>query len=83
MENYIKKYLTEHRGDIVEMLKDIASIPSVKGVPTEAAPFGEGCKRVLERTKEIYDSEGFEVAYGEDFKYLKVTTDGDEKLIGI
>ena len=83
MENYIKNYLTEHRGDIVEMLKDIASIPSVKGVPTEAAPFGEGCKRVLERTKEIYGSEGFEVAYGEDFKYLKVTTDGDEKLIGI
>ncbi len=83
MENSIKKYLKEHRQDIVEMLKELSSIPSVKGVPSDGAPFGEGCKRVLEKIKEIHDSEGFDTAFGEDYKYLKSITKGEEKLIGI
>ena len=83
MKNAIKNYLKEHREDIVDMLKDVSSIPSVKGVPSEGAPFGEGCKRVLEKTREIHKSEGFDTAFSEDNKYLKSTTEGDEKLIGI
>ena len=60
MQEKIRNYIQQHKGEIVDTLKELIRIPSVRGEAEENAPFGEECARVLEFTQRLYESNGFD-----------------------
>ena len=58
----IHDYIQWHKTEIVDTLKELIRIPSVKGEAEENAPFGAECARVLEFTKNLYEDNGFDTA---------------------
>ena len=48
----IHNYVQNHKDEIVETLKELIKIPSVRSEAEENAPFGEECARVLKFTQE-------------------------------
>ena len=56
----IHDYVQMHRKEIVETLKELIKIPSVKGEAEDNAPFGKECARALEFIQKLYESYTFE-----------------------
>ena len=56
----IHDYIQQHKGEIVDTLKELIRIPSVRGEAEDNAPFGKECARVLEFTQRLYESYTFE-----------------------
>lgn len=66
----IHDYIQRHKGEIVETLKELIRIPSVRGEAEENAPFGKECARVLEFAQKLYESNGFDTELDTDGGYL-------------
>lgn len=60
MKNRIHDYIQEHKKELVDTLKELIKIPSVRGELKENAPFGAECARVLEFTQKLYEKYGFD-----------------------
>ena len=56
----IKEYVSAHSIEIVEMLKELVRIPSVRDEAMPGAPFGKECSDVLLCTEALYKKYGFE-----------------------
>lgn len=56
----IHDYIQRHKGEIVDTLKELITIPSVRGEAEEKTLFGKECARVLEFTQRLYESYTFE-----------------------
>lgn len=54
----IKKYLDEHQSEMLEDLKKLIEIPSVRSIKQHDAPFGENCARVIKRAEKIISGAG-------------------------
>ncbi len=64
----IRKWVTAHMQDLTETLKIICRIPSVAQTEhPDAAPYGEGCKRVLRKMLRMGEEEGFTTRNYEDY----------------
>ena len=57
----IHDYIQGHKREIVDTLKNLIAISSVRGEAEETAPFGRECARVLEFTQKLYDENGFDM----------------------
>lgn len=79
----IHDYIQRHKGKIVDTLKELIRIPSVKGEAEENAPFGEECARVLEFTQKLYKSNGFETELDVNGGYLLSYYGEDRKSLGL
>ena len=66
----IRKYLTEHREEIVKTLMELIKISSVRGDAAESSPFGEACAAALKYTKSLYEKSGFDCELDGDGGYL-------------
>ena len=66
----IHDYIQQHKGEIVDTLKELIRIPSVRGEAEDNAPFGKECARVLEFTQRLYESYTFETELDVDGGYL-------------
>ena len=60
MQEKIHDYIHQHKDEIVNILKELIRIPSVRSEAKENAPFGAECARVLEFTQRLYESYTFE-----------------------
>ena len=69
-EEQIHDYIQKHKREIVDTLKDLIKIPSVRGEAAENAPFGKECARVLEFTQNLYESNGFDTELDTEGGYL-------------
>lgn len=83
MNNRIQVYLNEHRDEIVNTLKELVKIPSIRGEAEENAPFGKACADVLEFTKSLYAKNGFNTELSQDGGYLLSYFGDGEKTLGI
>jgi len=76
-------YIDSHKSDIVESLKALVRIPSVRGEASSDAPYGNACAEALEFCKELYCTNGFECEIDRDGGYLLSYLGNGEKDIGI
>ena len=79
----ICEYVIARKSEIVETLKELLRIPSVRGEAEEEAPFGKECARALEYTKALYEKYGFDTELDADGGYLLSYYGGGEKSLGL
>ena len=79
----IHNYIREHKEEIVNTLKELVKIPSVRGEKAKGAPFGKACKDVLEYTEKLYRENGFETELDYEGGYLLSYYGKGEKSLGL
>ena len=79
----IKNYIASHRDEILELLKELIRIPSVRGKAEKDAPFGKECARVLEFIEKLYRNSGFETELDQNGGYLLSYFGKGEKSLGL
>lgn len=79
----IREYINFHKSEIVETLKALIRISSVRGEASPDAPYGKACAEALEFCKELYRTNGFECELDRDGGYLLSYLGNGEKDIGI
>ena len=79
----IHDYIQRHKGEIVDTLKELIRIPSVRGEAEDNAPFGKECARVLEFTQRLYKNNVFETELDVNGGYLLSYYGDDRKSLGL
>lgn len=80
----IRNYFENCRSEIIESIKKLVEIPSVRGEAEENAPFGKYCAEALNTVKKMYEDSGFETElYEKDGYLLSYYRGGDKKRIGM
>lgn len=79
----IHSYIQNNKDEILNTLKELVKIPSVRGKAEEKAPFGKACREVLEYTQKLYRENGFETELDENGGYLLSYYGKGEKSLGI
>lgn len=79
----IHAYIQAHKEEIIETLKELIKIPSVRGDAVENAPFGIECARILEFAEKLYKNNGFETEIDPIGGYLLSYFGKGEKTLGI
>ena len=69
-EKEIHEYVCTHKTEIVDTLKELIRIPSVRGEAKEHAPFGNACAEALRYAESLYAQNGFDTALDADGGYL-------------
>lgn len=59
----IHEYIIAHKDTIVQALKELLKIPSVREEATENAPFGQPCADILAHIRMLYAQNGIETDY--------------------
>lgn len=77
----IKKYLTEHQSDMLDDLRSLVEIPSVRDCEKPDAPFGENCARVIKRAEKMISDAGFKTK--NTGNYILTADLGDDVELGI
>jgi succinyl-diaminopimelate desuccinylase len=79
----IHNYVQNHKDEIVETLKELIKIPSVRSEAEENAPFGKECARLLRLIEQLYKDNGFETELDSNGGYLLSYYGKGEKTLGI
>lgn len=83
VEQRIHNYIWQRKSEIVDILKALIKIPSVKGEAKENAPFGAACAEALRYVQALYIKNGFETELDEDGGYLLSYYGSGEKSLGL
>lgn len=85
MENQkqIHDYIQSHKKEIVDLLKELISIPSVAVKGTSEAPYGKECAQAMDFVNELYQKNGFATELDHKGGYLLSYFGEGEKSIGI
>lgn len=81
-DEQICAWLEEHRQQIVDDLKELVRIPSVRSAPLPDAPYGAECHRVLEAAEKLFARMGFQTRTEQARGYALGFSGEDEKIIG-
>lgn len=76
-------WLNQNKDDIIKKWIDLAKIPSVKAEATIGAPFGENCKKALEKAMSFFEEKGFECKINTKNTYSLCSYGKGEKKIGL
>lgn len=79
----IHNFVQTHKEEIIETLKELIKIPSIRGVAEKNAPFGKECARVLGFAQELYKKNGFKTELNQNDGYLLSYYGDGEKSLGI
>lgn len=79
----IHNYVVEHKEEIINTLKELVKIPSVKGVAEPYAPFGKECAKALEYAEKLYSENGFKTEINRKDGYLLSFFGNGEKTLGL
>ena len=66
MKQKITEFIYSHREELINTVKELVEIPSVKGTAAQGAPFGADPRRALDKMLEICAQHGFETACHDD-----------------
>ena len=83
VEQRIHNYIWQRKSEIVDILKALIKIPSVKGEAKENAPFGEACAEALSYTQKLYESYGFATEADAEGGYLLSFFGEGKKSLGL
>ena len=83
VEQRIHNYIWQRKSEIVDILKALIKIPSVKGEAKENAPFGAACAEVLSYTQKLYESYGFSTEADAEGGYLLSFFGEGKKSLGL
>lgn len=81
--NEIHNYVTEHREEILNTLKELVKIPSVRGAGEPCAPFGKACAEALEYTEKLYSENGFKTELNKNDGYLLSYFGSGKRTLGL
>lgn len=79
----IHNYVVEHKEEIVNTLKELVKIPSVRGTAELYAPFGKECAKALEYAEKLYSENGFETELNPKGGYLLAYFGKSERTLGL
>ena len=80
----IDNFITENKEQIVEELMELVRIPSVREEGSDDAPFGNGCKAVINAIAELYQKHGYYTKKENNNRYvMSYYGNRTEKQIGI
>ena len=79
----IRAYLEEHRTEIVSLLRDLISIPSVRGEAVPGAPFGTACADILRIIEPHFRDAGCDTELDNDGGYLLAETGCGTRSLGL
>lgn len=79
----IHNYIVRNKDEIVNILKELVKIPSVRGEASPDAPFGKACAEVLEYTQMLYQENGFETELDKEGGYLLSYYGNGAKSLGL
>lgn len=79
----IHDYVLNNRSEIIDTLKKLVTIPSVRGESGPGAPFGDACAKVLEYAEKLYQNNGFETELDKDGGYLLSYYGSGAKSLGL
>lgn len=79
----IHNYIDTHKREIIDCLKELVKIPSIRQAAEENAPFGKECAKVLEFTQKLYEKNGFKTELNQNGGYLLSYYGAGEKSLGI
>lgn len=74
--NELKSFLKEHKAEMKAALSDLVACESVRGEPTETAPFGEGVKAALDTFLALCEKNGLTTRNVDN--YVGVAEIGDQ-----
>ncbi len=83
MNKMIHEYVENNRNEIIDTLKELVKIPSVKEEAESGAPFGRACAEVLEYAEKLYAENGFETELDREGGYLISYCGTGERTLGI
>ena len=81
-DEQICAWLENHRQQIVEDLKELVRIPSVRSQPLPDAPYGAECHRVLDAAEKLFARMGFQTRTEQARGYALGFSGEGEKVIG-
>lgn len=79
----IHSYISEHKNEIINTLKELIKIPSVRSASEENAPFGRECAKILEYTKTLCEKNGLETELDKEGGYLLSYCGNGKKTLGL
>lgn len=79
----IHEYVMAHEREIIDTLKELVKIPSVRGAAEPEAPFGRACATALDYTEQLYARNGFETALNRKDGYLLSFFGDGERSLGL
>lgn len=82
-EEEVHNYVQTHKDEMINILKELVKIPSVRSAPEEGAPFGRACADVLEYVKSCWQKNGFDTEIHRDGGYLLSYYGDGAKSIGL
>jgi len=81
--NIIDDYINSHRDEIINDLRALVEIPSVRGCELPDAPYGEQCKKALDKSLELFEKNGFKGRFAKSKKYILAETEQQGKTLGL
>ena len=79
----IHEYINLHKEEIINTLKEIVKITSVRGKAETGAPFGKECANVLEHIKTLYEQNDYNTYLDADSGFLLSYYGKGKKSIGL
>ncbi len=81
-KNVTDAFIEENREQMLNSLKELIAVPSVKSAPEDGKPFGKDCATALEKTLDLCSSLGMEVKNVDSYCGWAEIGSGD-KMLGI
>lgn len=76
----IEQYANAHRQELVDVLIDLISVPSVKGPALPGMPYGENCARALAKGRAICERYGMQTECYDNYAASAVCGQGDKQI---
>ena len=79
----IRSYIDGHENEMIEDLKGLAGIPSLRGEAEEGMPFGRACDRAVSFAADLFERSGYSVERRGDRGYALANAGNGEKTVGV
>lgn len=76
----IQNWVQQHREDTLAVLKEIVSVPSVKGPAREGMPYGAACARALDKGMELCQRYGLETECHDYYAASGLWKNGEKEI---
>ena len=79
----IRSYINSHEHEIIQDLKELVGIPSLRGKAEPGMPFGQACARAVDAAADLFERNGYSAHRREDRGYALASAGSGTKTIGV